>query len=56
MLQFLNMFPYVTVEGNALSEAWLESEFNFVRNSDTACKDVCIVFSSMHYNKNVEIT
>jgi hypothetical protein len=29
MLQLLNMFPYVPVEGNVLSNAWLESELFF---------------------------
>jgi hypothetical protein len=42
------MFPYVSIEGNVLSIAWLDSELNFVRNSDTAYKDVCVVFSSIH--------
>jgi hypothetical protein len=32
------MFPYVPVEGNVLSKAWLESELNFVRNIDTPLK------------------
>jgi hypothetical protein len=29
MLQFLNICPYVPVEGNVLSNAWLESESCF---------------------------
>jgi hypothetical protein len=50
-LQFLNMFPYVPVEGNVPSKAWLELELNFVRNSDTACKNICVVFSSIRCKK-----
>jgi hypothetical protein len=46
MLQFLQMNPYVPVEGKMLSKTWLEEELNFVRKSEPACNGVCVAFSS----------